>query len=146
MWYCTMLQAQQVVATAGSTHSNSNGSMSFTIGEGVANTLTKGDKALTQGFQQASITVSIVSEPKDLDFSISAYPNPTTDVLTLLIGKENVSGFQYLLYDINGKLLIQKNLEASEIAVHLGQLKAGSYFIKIQDGLKELKTFKIIKQ
>lgn len=142
---CPGLFAQEAVATAGSILSNSSGSISFTIGEGVANTLTKGDKTITQGFQQGNLSVSMVSELKDLDFSISVFPNPTTDVLTLKLNKEDMTGLQYLLFDMNGRLLSQKNLETNETTINVKQLSNGLYLIKVQDGRKELKTFKIVK-
>jgi hypothetical protein len=143
---CPGLLAQQVVATAGSTLGNANGSISYTIGEGVAQTLTQRDKTLTQGFHQTTMSVSILSEMKDLDFSISVFPNPTSDELTLRLTKENVSGLQYLLFDINGKLISQKKLVSSETKVPVDQLTEGFYFLKVQDGIRELKTFKIIKE
>ncbi|MFA5818661.1 MAG: T9SS type A sorting domain-containing protein [Bacteroidales bacterium] len=143
---CSRLLAQQVVATAGSTLGNANGSISYTIGEGVTQTLTKGDKTLTQGFHQTIVTVNAISELKDLEFSISVFPNPTSDVLTLKVDKENVWGFQYLLFDMNGKLISRKNLESAETNVPVDQLTEGFYIIKVQDGTKELKMFKIIKQ
>jgi hypothetical protein len=144
--YCAGLQAQQVVATTGSTLSNASGSISYTIGEGIAQTLSKGDKTLTQGFHQTTISVSIVSELKDLDFPISAFPNPASDELTLKLTKEYVARLQLLLYDMNGKLLMQKELQSVETKVSVDQLVEGFYIIKVQDGAKELKTFKIIKK
>jgi hypothetical protein len=142
---CSELLAQQVVGTAGSTLSNVNGSISYTIGEDVAQTLIKGDKTITQGFHQTTMG-TMVSEMKDLDFSIYIFPNPTSDMLTLKLTKENVAGLQYLIFDINGKLISQKNLESAETNVHVGQLPEGFYIIKVQDDTKVLKTFKIIKQ
>jgi hypothetical protein len=144
--FCTGLSAQEVVATAGSTLSNANGSLSFTIGESIANTLINNNRAITQGFHQTNISVSMISELKDPEFSITAFPNPTEDVLTLKLGKEDVTGLQYLLFDINGKLLSQKNLESNQTSVPVNQLAQGFYILKVQAGLKELKTFKIIKQ
>jgi hypothetical protein len=143
---CSGLLAQEVVATAGSTLVNATGSISYTIGEGVAQTLTKGDKTITQGFHQTTMSVTMVSELKDLDFSISVFPNPTSDMLKIKVTKENVSGLQYLLFDINGKLIFQKNLESNETDVPVHQLAIGYYIIKVQAGTKELKTFKIIKE
>lgn len=143
---CPRLLAQEVVATAGSTLSNSSGSISYTIGEGVANTLTKGDKTITQGFHQGNMSVTLVSELKDLEFSISVFPNPTEDVLTLKLTKEDVTGLQYLIFDINGKLIIKKDLVSNETSVSVNHLSNGIYIIKVQEGLKELKIFKIVKQ
>jgi hypothetical protein len=138
--------AQQIVTTAGSTLTNSNGSVSFTIGEGVASTITSGDKTLTQGFQQSNISVTSISEKKELNFSISAYPNPTTNILNLHIGKENVTGFVYMLIDINGKLITKKNLDTSVTTISFKELQSGIYILKINDGEIHLKTFKIIKK
>jgi hypothetical protein len=144
--YCTGILAQQVVATAGGTLENSNGTMSYTIGEGVAQTLTKGDKTLTQGFHQPNISVIPISKMKDLDFSITVFPNPASDLVTVKVDKEDVSGIQYLLFDMHGKLLSQKNLEGNETIVYVKQLATGLYFLRVQAGIKELRTFKIIKQ
>lgn len=143
---CPGLLAQQVVSTAGSILSNANGSISYTIGEGIAQTLSKGDKTLTQGFHQTTIAVSIIREMKDLDFSISVFPNPTSSELTLKLTKENIFGLQYLLFDMNGKLFMQKELQSVETKIPVDQLVEGFYIIKVQDVTKELKTFKIIKK
>lgn len=143
---CSGLRAQEVVATAGSTLGNSSGSISYTIGEGVAQTFTIGDKTLTQGFHQTTISVKIISELKDPDFSVSVFPNPASDMLTLRLTKGNILGLQYFLYDINGNLITQKNLESDETTVAVDQLAKGIYIIKVQDSKRELKTFKIIKE
>ena len=142
---CALLDAQEVVATAGSTLKNENGSISFTMGESVANTLIKGDKAITQGFQQANMTVSTISEQKDLDFSISAFPNPTVNLLTLKLDRKDVSGLHYELFDTNGRLLFQKKIGSNETSISFDQLPKGMYVLKVMEGLNELKTFKIIK-
>ena len=144
--FCPALLAQQVVATAGSTLSTANGSISYTIGEGVTQTLTKADKTITQGFHQTTISVTMLTELKDLDFSIFVFPNPTSDMLKIKVNKENVLGLQYLLFDLNGKLISQKNLESAETNVSVVQLTKGFYIIKVQAGAKELKSFKIIKE
>lgn len=140
------LWAQHVVATSGDTFSNVRGSISYTIGEGVAQTLTKGDNTLTQGFHQTIVSVAVVTELKELDFSISAFPNPTTDQVKLKVGKEDLSGLQYLLFDISGKLISKKNIESNDTSVPFQYLPVGSYILQVLDGKMELKTFKIIKR
>jgi hypothetical protein len=144
--FCCILKAQQVVATSGNQFSNDNGSIAFTIGEGVANTFTNGEKTLTQGFHQTIISVSIVSPPEETDFSMTAYPNPATETLTLTTDYENIPGLKYLLIDQSGKLLLKKEIESAVTVIPIEQLLEGIYIIKIQDNLKELKSFKIIKQ
>ena len=139
------LMAQQIVATAGGTLGNASGSISYTIGEGVAQTFSRGDKVLTQGFQQSYLSVSTEKTILDLNFSITIFPNPTTDVVTLRVGKENPSGLLYLLYDLSGRLLSKKVIENSDTTVPFQALQTGSYLLEVMDGKLGLKTFKIIK-
>jgi hypothetical protein len=143
---CQGLLAQQVVATAGSTHTSSTGSISFTIGEGVSQTLANGDKTLTQGFHQTYISVSIISELKDIGFDISVFPNPVSDELTLKLSDEILPGLQLVICDMNGKLILQKVLKGLITKIPVNQLPAGLYIIKVKDSTKELKTFKIVKE
>ena len=139
------LMAQQIVATAGGTLGNASGSISYTIGEGVAQTFSRGDKVLTQGFQQSYLSVSTEKTILDLNFSITVFPNPTTDVVTLRVGKESMSGLLYLLYDLNGRLLSKKVIENSDTTVPFQSLQTGTYLLEVMDGKLGLKTFKIIK-
>jgi hypothetical protein len=143
---CPALSGQQVVATSGGTFGNYNGTMSYTIGEGVAQTFTKGDKTLTQGFQQPKITVSEVYKGNDLEYSITVYPNPASDKVTIKIDKEDVAGLQYLLIDMNGKLIERQFILNNETSVSVNHLINGYYLLKVQAGVKDLKSFKIIKQ
>jgi len=137
---------QQVVATAGGTLSNASGSISYTIGEGVAQTFSKGEKVLTQGFQQTLLLVSDEKVLRELNFSIIVFPNPTNEVVTLRVEKESFTGLLYLLYDLSGRLLAKKEIENSDTTIPFQSMQAGSYLLEVLDGKLGLKTFKIIKQ
>lgn len=144
--FCSVLNGQQVIATAGSTLSNSDGSISFTIGEGITQAFTRGDKVITQGFQQPNLMVSIINEFRDINFKISAYPNPTTDILNVSIEEGNNQRLLILLFDFNGKLFQKRNIETSKIEIAFRELPNGIYILKIYDGIREIKSFKIIKE
>lgn len=68
------LTAQEVVSAQGDTYTNSSGSIDFTIGEVVINTVTDGTTKLTQGFHQPNNNT-----PIDCDLSLSG----TTTTATL---------------------------------------------------------------
>jgi hypothetical protein len=140
------LSAQQVVSTSGESLGNGSGSISYTIGEGVAQTLTQGDKTLTQGFQQSSISVSILNELTDIGYVISVFPNPVSDELNLKIDKESVDGMFFILYDNNGKQVLQKKVESPETTIPVSNMSSGIYVMKIFSGATELKSFKVIKK
>ena len=137
--------AQQTPATAGGTLFNGSGSITYTIGESVAQTLTNANVILTQGFHQPILSVAVVQALSGLDYTVSTFPNPTSDFVWLKINKPSVVGLQYLLFDFKGTLLTQKSIAGNETVVPFNHLNSGVYLLKVQDGLKEVKTFKIIK-
>lgn len=138
-------EAQQTPASGGGTLLNGSGSISYTIGESVAQTLTNGNVILTQGFHQPMLSVAVVHALSGLGYSVSTFPNPTSDFVRLKIDKLSVVGLKYLLFDMKGKLLAQKHIESNEISVPFHHLTTGIYLLKVLDGKQEVKTFRIIK-
>ena len=73
------------------------------------------------------------------------YPNPTHDLINLKIGNYNLDNLNYLIYDISGRLLMNKKIESLETSISLAEFKPAIYFLKITENSKELKVFRIIK-
>jgi len=139
------INAQEVVSSAGDSHSNANGSISYTLGEPVIETFTGDNNILTQGFQQSNIVVTAIDELPGLDFEITAFPNPATEIVKLRIGKESIAGMQYMLYNMNGNLLMKNRLVGTETEIPFMDLSPAEYILIISDKNKELKSFKIVK-
>ena len=144
----TNLQAQKIVTTVGGEASGSNGSVSYTIGQMVysAEVGTNGN-SFAQGVQQP-YEISVVSgikEAKDISLLVSAYPNPTTDYLTVKVENYETANLQYMVFDINGKLLQTIKATGGETQIQTSELVPANYFVKILDNKKEIKVFKIIK-
>ena len=109
----TGIRAQVIIPAAGFTASGTGGSVSYSVGQ-VAYTCNTGTSGIvTQGVQQP-YDISVVSgiETEAVDLTFSAYPNPTTENLTLTInnlesfnGGTGCSDLLYQLFDINGFLL-----------------------------------------
>jgi len=55
--------------------------------------------------QAAYQIVTLGIKQHELNISLSVFPNPTTDNLTLQIGDYNNEKLSYQLFDIQGKLL-----------------------------------------
>jgi hypothetical protein len=143
---CPSLFAQNVVTTAGSSFSSTTGSISFTIGESIAQTMTSGDKVITMGFQQPNITVSIINEQKYLGYDISAYPNPVSDELKLKLSRDGLKNLEYFLTDMNGKTILHGKVNGTLTTIYFNQLPSGFYILKVIDNNREVKTFKVIKE
>jgi hypothetical protein len=143
----TGLQAQERINTAGGIASGSGGSVSFSIGQVVYQTYTGTNGSVAKGVQQP-FEISLVTgieETEGITFTVSAYPNPVADCITLSINEFGIANLSYHLFDINGKLLRSEKITGSNTNIEMGKFVTASYFLKVTRENKEVKTFKIIK-
>ncbi|QGY43756.1 T9SS type A sorting domain-containing protein [Maribellus comscasis] len=144
----TGLQAQESVNTSGGNASGSGGSVSYSYGQMVYQTHTGTNGSVAEGVQQAyEISVLTgIDGAKEIKLLVSAYPNPTTDYLTLSISEFDVSDLSYLLFDMNGKLIQNEKISGSQTSIFMGNLVPASYLVRVIQKNEEVKTFKIIKK
>ena len=148
----TELQAQESVNATGGDASGSGGSASYSVGQVVYTTNTGTNGSVAQGVQQPFeiSVVNAIEESKGINLSVSAYPNPTTDYLTLEVDNSvktnhDLSQLSYQLYDMSGKLLQSKKITGNQTSIVMSNLVPATYFVKVIQGNKEVKTFKVIK-
>lgn len=130
---------QNVTATAGAYSENATGSLSWTIGETVVETVSDGTNTLTQGFQQGNLSVTTLIKKTELSSNLKVYPNPVENILHVETDK---TGMDYQLLNINGQAVSNGKLENMTQEINFSDLPAGTYFLKINNE----KTHKIIKQ
>ena len=143
----TGLQAQTSVNATGGDASGSGGSVSYSVGQVAYQTHTRTSGSVAQGVQQP-FEISVVTgieEAKGINLSVSAYPNPTTDYLTLSISEFEISNLTYQLYDISGKLLQSEKITGNQTNIVMSNLVPANYFVKVIAGNQLIKEFKIIK-
>ena len=143
----TGLQAQNTIPATGGNATGAGGTSSYTVGQVVYNTYNGTNGSAAQGVQQP-FEISVVTgieEALGISLEIMVYPNPTTDFLTLSVDNFEASNLSYYLYDINGRLLETKKLEGKQTSIAMSNLVPATYFLKVSEGSKELRTFKIIK-
>ncbi len=140
--------AQEAVVASGGDASGTGGSVSYSVGQVVYTTNTGTGGSVMAGVQQPyEISVPTALEnTEDILLEFSAYPNPTTDVLTLRTGERDIENISYRLFDMNGKLIKAGRLTGPETPVNMQSLAPSVYFIKVIQNDKEIKTFKIIKK
>jgi len=134
----TGLQAQESINTTGGNASGSGGSASYSVGQVVYTTNSRTNGSVAQGVQQP-FEISVVTgieEAKGINLSVSAYPNPTTDYLTLSIDNSvktnhDLSQLSYQLYDMNGKLLQSENITGNQTSIVMSNLVPATYFVKV---------------
>jgi len=144
------LQAQEAIPASGGNASGSGGSVSYSIGQMVYSTNTGTNGSVAQGVQQPYEISEVIGleEAKGINLKCIAFPNPTTDFLTLKVDVSATLKFQtlnYQLYDISGKFIESKKITDREMTINMANLPNSIYFIKVLNNGKELKIFKIIK-
>ena len=136
--------APQVISTSGTSFSNASGQLDWTIGEPITATLNASGNELTQGFHQPNLVITAVDDLA-ADYSVSVYPNPTVDYVTLQFHnlKENLS---IELYTADGKLLESKQAGSiTDLQINMSNYAAGAYFLAIKTSNSATKNYKIIK-
>jgi hypothetical protein len=157
----TGLQAQEAIPATGGEASGSGGRASYSVGQMVYTTNTGSNGSAAQGVQQP-YEISVITgieEAKGINLSVSAYPNPTNDFLTLKVDAStalSIHSLSYQLFDLQGNLLETKKITGNETSIVMSNLVPAIYFLKVyavgrngRTGViqndKKIKTFKIIK-
>ena len=145
------LQAQEVIPVTGGTASGNGGSVSYSIGQVTYQTHIGTNGSVAEGAQQPyEISVVTGVEQTDIHLAVSAYPNPTTDNLTLLFSEDvqttwNLANLSYQLCDMQGKILQSEMITDFQTSIVTHHLKPAIYFVNILEGKEGIKTFKIVK-
>jgi Secretion system C-terminal sorting domain len=146
-WYCITVQAQSTVTASGGNASGAGGNASYTIGQIVYTTDNGTTGSVAKGVQQPFeiSVITAIDAAKDISLEIVVYPNPATDIIKMKIENFDVQNLRYMIYDINGSLLLNNKVEGNETSIVMSSLLPGIYFLKVSENAKVIKTFKIIK-
>jgi len=133
-----------VISSAGISATNGGITVDYTLGETVIETFTASGNTLTQGFHQTNLTL-VAIENEFLFPEISIYPNPATEYIHVEI-PENHAALEFLLYDVNGKLLKTYTHSNTHLTIDVGIYARGTYYLQsVNPKDKMFKTFKIVK-
>jgi hypothetical protein len=134
-----------VVTTTGGYYANSAGSLSWTMGEPISETVSDSNNTLTQGFQQGSyFVVSVVDELAKPSINISVYPNPVTSLLNI---KSNSSDpLRAELVDLQGRTVYEQVFENGQGQIDISNRSDAMYILGVYDNNgNRIKVFKIQK-
>jgi hypothetical protein len=94
---------------------------------------------LTENESQESNSADIAS------IQTYIYPNPAKNFIILNIDTETPLPVSFILYDMQGKILLEQMVKGVNTRIEMKDLVNGTYFIKVFNDKEELKTFKVIK-
>ncbi|WP_200979417.1 T9SS type A sorting domain-containing protein [Echinicola sp. 20G] len=144
---CEVSQAQSCILSTGGETSNNSGTVSYSIGQTVFNNYYNENLSLIEGIQQPyQISIILKSEEPNENIKLKAYPNPSTDHITLKVTGHELRGLAYLFYNSLGQVLATDLISEEETIIYTKDLSPASYFLVVTDKKSIIKTFKILKK
>lgn len=140
--------AQNASISSGGDASGVGGTTSYSVGQVIYTTNSGVNGSVAQGVQQP-YEISVITEinqTQKINLNCSVYPNPTTDFLILSVTTVENSTMNFQLFDVSGKLLVNKPIQNETTEVLMQNLPKSSYFLKVYENNKTIKIFKVIKQ
>jgi hypothetical protein len=143
----TSVFAQNAIPATGGDATGANGSASYTVGQVAYTTNAGSNGSSAQGAQQAYeiFTTLGLAEGNAVILEVLAFPNPTTDFLTLTVDGKSVDGLSFQLYDLKGKLIKSNEIKSETTQIVMSELARGNYFISVSNNERTIKSFRIIK-
>jgi hypothetical protein len=138
--------SQEVFSASGGNAEGAGGSVSFSAGQLFFITHTGTDGSVSEGVQQPW-EISVVSSLKGGDGIdlISAFPNPVTDRLTLRVERESFENLNYELFDVTGKVVKTGLITGYETFIEMAGFTQSTFFLRVLDKNKAIKTFRLLK-
>ena len=137
--------SHQVLSATGGDATGSGGTVAFSVGQIVYTTSTGTTGSVAQGVEQAYEISSVGIKETALNISLSIFPNPTSDFLTIKVEDYNNEALSYNLIDEQGKSVLNEQITNQDTQVAMSTLARGIYFINVLQANKKIQTFKIIK-
>lgn len=119
-----------------------------TIGYAVSHNFVNGKFKVQKTINAGGVTSNFIAAPlqfvanideTDLNTSINIYPNPANGFLTIS-SESQIENIE--IYDLQGRTVLVNQIYSNQSEIQIGNLKSGSYFIKIHSGNNiEYRTF-----
>ena len=134
--------SSQVTASNGGNATNSEASISWSIGEVVVST-----GQVHQGYQFALEIQEVLSvEEEQWNLQVQLFPNPTNNFLNVVI-ERSPEPITLELSNVSGQVVQSHELTFEDsIQLEMAGLRPGVYFLSISQSYKKIKTYKVIKQ
>jgi hypothetical protein len=144
----SVLKAQTASVATGGNVSGSGGTVSYSIGQVSYISVSGTNGSIIEGVQQP-FEISVVTAVKNsegIKLEFTVYPNPAADYVKLYIGTDEFQRLHFQLFNMNGLRLLEGKIEDKETEISMKGFSSSTYFLKVLNHRKEIKTFKIIKK
>ena len=142
--------APQSVNSSGTKMTQTNGSLSFTVGELVVLSQTDSNgNTLGGGFTSAAtLTTVSIQETNAAVLDVKVYPNPTTELVNIQINYSAIDQVVVIISDLQGKEVYTGKYAgiSNVIGINTASYAPGAYTLNLKNMNNQvLGTYKIIK-
>jgi len=142
----SLAHAQTSTNSGGGSGTGSGGSIEFSVGQVVYTTGTGSEGSVAQGVQHTYQIVTFGTSEIQHNLSLSVFPNPSTQHVTLQVSDFTGIELEYQLVDLQGKMLSQAPITLQQTAIDLNSFPAASYTLHVvNQENKKIQSFKIVK-
>lgn len=141
----SVANCQESTLTTGESASNSNGSISFSVGQTNYENSSNSIGSYSQGVQQPYEYYVLDITAHDVSLSVTLYPNPASNYVVIEFGDNQMLNCTFQLTDMTGRILQKGNLESPKTLVNLESLLPSTYFIEVKTTNNQTKTYQITK-
>ena len=137
---------RSVISNVGGVMSNTDISVSFTVGEPVVGLIADAN-SVDQGFWAGKGILIIPLSPDEEPSDILVYPNPVVEEVTVFTSENKVVGIE--LFAVNGQRVFSQKIEENklEYKIDMAYMAKGVYILKLfLEGNSETNVYKLIKE
>jgi hypothetical protein len=136
---------QNSINTSGENVSNNFGSISYSVGQLLTQTVNNRVGSISHGVQQTFLVSTLNIEDNKNNISVICFPNPVQNKLCLSINNYNHGKLIFKLLNNEGKIIQEGDINGVETMVSFQHLPSSVYFVEILNDNINLQTFQIIK-
>jgi len=137
-----------VLAAAGGFEVRQHITLEWTLGEPFVESVITRANWFTEGFHQPLLSASPLSPSVARGYEIKIYPNPTEELLNILIKTPEEEKLKLTLVDVTGKIIYNQQvpLGTPELQLNLKNIPEGMYLLSlISPKGYRINSFKVIK-
>lgn len=138
--------AQESANVSGGNATGSGGTVAYSVGQIAYTTNTGSSGSMAQGVQHAYEIFIVNTKETELSISLTAFPNPTVDNLTLQISNYRNEKLSFQIFNLQGKLVNKGQIAAQQTQIAMDNLLPATYFLNVVNQKNQkIQSFKIVK-
>jgi hypothetical protein len=141
-----IMNAQSTMVPAGGNAIGPTAQVSYTIGQVVYTSQYNSDAIVDQGVQHSIEIYPVSIGKEESECSISVFPNPTCESITISLGETREFQGKWSIIDIRGKQVLAQEYDSSHATLSLSDLPTGSYTLLIHDTRSKMQKHYTIKK